>query len=218
MSLPIFALSKHLRTCVSIVLFSPAKGWLAIAPYIYFYIFFALLYSHLHQVIWFSGLLYPLQTMQWRPVISLSTPPLSSKENTLVTGVVFTTGNRSIMGRIVSSLWVCLVTLNSRPQPCKGKFGSSRRLFPLPPWNSFVSLWAAWLRNAFSGLKMLAVLSSTRLDVSWRSRLMYVIQNLSITTVMIIIIWTVTTCIQSANIQHNVIRCITTWLGTHQVV
>ena len=64
-----------------------------------------------------------------------------------------------------------------------------------------LSLWAAWLRTTFSGFKtLLAVLSSIRLDVSWCSHLMYVIQNLSITTVMII--WNVTTCIH----QHIVVR------------
>ena len=89
------------------------------------------------------------------------------------TGVVFTTGNRTIMGRIVGNLLACLATPNSRPQTCKGEFGSSRRLFPQSPGNSFLPLWAAWFRNAFPGLKMLAVLSSTRLDVSRRSHIMY---------------------------------------------
>ena len=99
----------------------------------YCFIFF-LGYSHIRQVIWFQEQFYELQTMQWRPAISPFTP-LSFKENAPV---------QSLPLVVELSLAVslpCLATPNSSPQPCKRKFGSSRRSFPLSPWDSFVSSW-----------------------------------------------------------------------------
>jgi magnesium-transporting ATPase (P-type) len=95
---------------------------LVIAPYFYFYIFFGLTpFSSSSSDMIPGTVISPSDNaVETRNLALNSTVVVQEK----YTGVVFTTGNRTIMGRIVGNLLACLATLNSRPQLCNEKLGS----------------------------------------------------------------------------------------------
>ena len=143
MSLLIFVSSKRLRTCVSIVLFSPAKGW-SLLHSIYIYIFS------------FSKSDMIPGTVQATSDNAMETRNLALNSTFVVqgqcTGVVFATGDRTIMGRIVAMSGDTKFKLTT-VQKEVWFFTKIISAVALGLFCISMIVWAAWLRNAFPGFE-----------------------------------------------------------------
>ena len=144
MSLPIFASSKHLLTCVSIVLFSPAKGWLLLHFLLYIYIFS----SSKSDMIPGTVLSTSDNAMETRNLALNSTFVVQGN----CTGVVFATGDRTIMGRIVAMSGDTKFKLTSVQREV-WFFTKIISAVALGFFCISMIVWAAWLRNAFPGFE-----------------------------------------------------------------
>ena len=143
MFLPIFASSRHLRIYVSIVLFSPAKGW-SLLHSIYIYIFsFSKSDMTPGTVLSTSD-----NAMETRNLALTSTFVVQGK----CTGVVFATGDRTIMGRIIAmsgDTKFKLTTVQREVWFFTKIISASALCF----FCISMIVWAAWLRNAFPGFE-----------------------------------------------------------------
>ena len=147
MSLPIFASSKHLRICVSIVLFSPVKGWLLL------HIFYKknlglTLFSSTSDMIPGSVLSTSENPMETRNLALISTYVVQGK----CTGVVFATGDRTIMGRIVAMSGETKFRLTT-VQKEVWFFTKIISALALLFFSVSMIVWAAWLKTAFPGFE-----------------------------------------------------------------
>ena len=147
MSLLIFVSSRHLRICVSIALFSPAKG----SFFIPYFLFFGGLNSHLQ---FFSDMIPGTVTstsdnaMETRNLALNSTFVVQGK----CTGVVFATGDRTIMGRIVAMSGDTKFKLTT-VQKEVWFFTKIISAVALGLFCISMIVWAAWLRKSFPGFE-----------------------------------------------------------------
>ena len=137
-SLPIFATSNHLRICISITLFSLVKVGYNIFSIIYCLTPFSPSISDMipETVISTSD-----NAMEAHDLALNSTFVVQGK----YTGVVFATGDRTIMG--------CIVGMSD---DTKGKFWFFVTIISAVALELFcisMIVWAAWLRNTFPGFE-----------------------------------------------------------------
>ena len=142
-SLLIFVSSKHLRICVSIGLFSPVKGW-------FHFFFFEPNLTIFQQSDMIPGTVVSTSdnAMETRNLALNSTFVVQGK----CTGVVFATGDRTIMGRIVAMSGETKFKLTT-VQKEVWFFTKIISAVALSLFCIAMIVWAAWLRKSFPGFE-----------------------------------------------------------------
>ena len=148
MSLPIFASSKHLLICVSIVLFSLAKGCYCSIFYILYFLGLTLFSSLTSYMIPGTVRSTSDNAMETRNLALNSTIVVQGK----CTGVVFATGDKTIMGRIVTMSGDTKFKLTT-VQKEVWFFTKIISAVALGFFCISMIVWAAWSRKTFPGFE-----------------------------------------------------------------